>query len=130
MAPHSKFLELLEGNRQYLTEAKFVKGSEGSQLPPSGDEEEPETPEEEPTPSGEELPNAGGENSEEQDQNDPASVKRWDGRELVVLEIAKKLYDVLEKDMDKKKEIQRLWDSGKYGNVYNQLAQLDIINPV
>lgn len=123
MAPHSKFLELLESNRQFLTEGNFVKGSEKSELPPTGDYEEPEgEPVEEPV----DQP----ESEEPEAATDPSSVQAWDGRELIVLELALRLFTNYEQDLSKKQEIQRLWDSKNYGEVYNQLTQLDQLNPV
>lgn len=121
MAPHSKFLELLEGNRQYLTEAKFVKGSEGSQLPPSGEEEEPETPEEEPTPSGEELPDDGGQEGQEgQEGQLPATA--FTDKEQDILNVALQLYRANpDNPIEYKNDFSNMYDQGKYEQLLGRL---------
>lgn len=127
MVPHSKFLELLESNRQFLTEGNFVKGSEKSELPPTGDYEEPEgEPVEEPVDQPVDQP----ESEEPKAATDPYSVP-WDGREINVLHLAVKLFTNYEQDdLSKINEIQSLWDSKNYGKLYDQLTRLDELSPV
>ena len=123
MVHNSKFLELLESNRVFLTEDSFVKGNEKSELPPVGDFEEPED-----APVDQEQPDVDGDSGEEE-VTDPRSAKPWDGRELIVLELAMKLFVTYEDDMSKKRDMHRLWDSKRFGDVYSQLTQLDRLNP-
>ncbi len=123
MVHNSKFLELLESKRVFLTEDSFVKGGEKSELPRVGDFEEPED-----APVDQEQPDVDGDSGEEE-VADPRSAKPWDGRELIVLELAMKLFVSYEDDISKKQDMQRLWDSKRFGDVYSQLTQLDRLNP-
>ncbi len=124
MVHNSKFLELLESNRVFLTEDKFVKGDEKSELPPVGDFEEPED-----APVDQEQPDID-DGSGEEEVTDPRSVKQWVGREKNVLELAMILYTSYEGNMSITRDMQRLWDSGRFGDIYSQLSQLDRLNNI
>jgi hypothetical protein len=125
MAPHSKFLELLENNRVFLTEANFVKGGEKSELPPVGDFEEPED-----SPVDQEQPDIDDGGSEDEVTDQYSNIIPWVGRDKDLLELSMKLYISYEGSPEKTRDIRRLWASNNYDQLYARLSQLDIVNDI
>jgi hypothetical protein len=124
VAHNSKFLELLESNRAFLTEDKFVKGSEKSELPPVGDFEEPEdVPVDQEQPDVPDVPDV-------PDGGEDGGGLLWTSNEKNLLELAMKIYISYEDSPDIKFELDDLWKSGKYEDIQSRLSQLDRVNEI
>lgn len=123
MARHSKFLEILNDNRSYLTESKFVKGDEDSELPLIGgeDDEIPEEPQEQPQ-GDQETP------EEEQPIQEPQT--NFTDREQDILNVALRIYrGDDQRSIESKNEFSEMFKQGKYEELLSRfIAIADDLN--
>ena len=114
MEAHSKFDQALKEQRSFLTEGKFVKDVEKTELPPTGGEPEPEPTEGEPEQQQPEQP--------EQPEEPQAPQTNFTDREQDILNVALHIYrSNQDNSIETKNEFSTMFDEGEYEGLLGRL---------
>ena len=120
MARHSKFIDILNENKKFIKEGKFVKGDEDSELPPTGGEDEdvPEEPQGQPE-GGEEQQQA----PEEQPEQELAT--NFSDREQDILNVALQIYRANpDNSIETKNEFSSMYEEGQYEELLSRFIAI------
>lgn len=115
MARHSKFIDILNENKKFIKEGRFVKGDEESELPPTGGEEDiPEDPQEQPQDV---------ETPETQPVQEPET--NFTDREQDILNVALQIYRAnSDNSIETKNEFSTMYEEGQYEELLSRFIAI------